>query len=161
MTARAERACPIHRERKAVDEAIRFAQLATTYCDKASREATVLAVAELTENVLKYAASEQGSHAGTITIGVDGQLVRIRARNVISSRKDADSLMSVVSKIASAANVRQLYRDRLRQLFEKPSIRRAQLGLLRVAFEGGFRLSASYQADVIEIVAERDCREAG
>src|SRR5687768_3013707 len=115
-----ERACKIPRERKAVDEAIRFAQLATSYCDQACREAAVLAVSELTENVLKYAAPDQTADAGTIMIGVHDKTVRIRARNVASSRKDAESVIAAVSKISTAPNVSDLYRDRLRELFQKP-----------------------------------------
>jgi hypothetical protein len=53
--------------------------------------------------------------------------------------------------------VRELYRARLQQLFEHPELPRAQLGLLRTAFEGGFRLTCSYERCELQIVAERTC----
>jgi hypothetical protein len=155
----AERTWKLPREQKAVDDAIRFAELAISYCNSDCREATAMAVAELAENVLKYGAGDGGAGAGTIAIGVNHNVVRIRVQNLVSSRDDGERVMAGVTRIASAPKVMDLYRTRLQELFEQPALKRAQLGLLRIAFEGGFQLSCSYQHPQLEIVAERPCAQ--
>jgi hypothetical protein len=66
----------------------------------------------------------------------------------------------IIEKLGKAeGSAGDLYRARLRELFENPSLPKAQLGLLRVAFEGGFRLSYSFAPPQLEIVAERDFGE--
>ena len=152
-----ERTWKLPRERNAVDEAIRFAELAISYCHLDCRQATAMAVAELTENVLKYGASDGSPGAGTIAIGVDHNLVRIRVKNRVLSREDGERVLAGVKRIAASPNVMDLYRSRLQELFEQPALKRAQLGLLRIAFEGGFQLSCSYEYPVLEVIAERPC----
>jgi len=154
-----ERTWRIPRDKAAVDDAMRFADLATSYCDAAAREAVVLAVAELAENVIKYGAANHNAGAATLAIGVQGKVVRIRVKNPVNSGSDARSLIEAVSRISSSADVRSLYRTRLAQLFADPSLPRAQLGLLRIAFEGRFRLSCEYHDPFIELIAERTCDE--
>jgi hypothetical protein len=91
---------------------------------------------------------------------VRGKIVRVRAKNAVGSRRDAESVLAQVSKIAATESITDLYRERLRELYDNPRIRRARLGLLRLAFEGRFRLSCSYDSDVLEIVAERTCEKS-
>ena len=152
-----ERTWKLPRERKGVDDAIRFAELAISYCNSDCREATAMAVAELAENVLKYGASDASAGGGTIAIGVTRDLVRIRVKNQVNSREDGERVLAGVTRIASAPKVMDLYRSRLQELFEQPALKRAQLGLLRIAFEGGFQLSCSYEHPMLEVVAERPC----
>ena len=155
-----ERTWKLPREQKAVDDAIRFAELAISYCTSDCREATAMAVAELAENVLKYGASDESPGAGTIAIGVNSNLVRIRVKNRVNKREDGERVLAGVMRIAASPKVMELYRNRLQELFEQPSLKRAQLGLLRIAFEGGFHLSCSYEHPMLEVVAERPCEKA-
>jgi hypothetical protein len=152
-----ERACRLAREHKSIGEAQRFAELTLSYCDPACREATSMAVGELAENLVKYSAGHAGTNAGTIAIQIQGDHVKIRAENNVLSHDDAQVVLETVAKIASSSNVSELYRERLLELFKNPALPRAQLGLLRVAFEGGFRLSCKYAAPSLEISAERRC----
>ena len=154
-----ERTWRFPRDNAAIDDALRFADLATTYCDPACREAVVLAVAELAENVVKYGAHNHNAGASTLAIGLQGRAVRIRVKNPVNSGTDARRVVEAVSRIASSSNVRDLYRTRLAELFADPSLPRAQLGLLRIAFEGRFRLSCDYHDPFLELVAERTCDE--
>jgi hypothetical protein len=119
----------------------------------------VLAVAELAENVVKYGAHNHAAGAPTLAIGLQGKVVRIRVKNPVTSGTDARSVVDAVSRIASSPDVRDLYRTRLAQLFANPALPRAQLGLLRIAFEGRFRLSCDYHDPFLELVAERICDE--
>lgn len=152
-----ERTWRFPRDKAAIEDAMRFAELATSYCDAACREAVVLAVTELAENVLKYGAANHRAGSATLAIGLMGKVVRIRVKNPVNSAMDARSVVEAVSRIASSPDVKELYRNRLAQLFTDPSLPRAQLGLLRIAFEGRFRLSCEYRDPFLELVAERTC----
>jgi anti-sigma regulatory factor (Ser/Thr protein kinase) len=152
----AERTWEVRREqRDAVDQARRFAELAVAACDSEDRRATAMAVSEFSENLIKYSSRVEGSAAGTIAIGIDRDVIRLRVTNAAVSYEDARRVQDTVSRLASSADVQSLYRKRLEELFKNPRLPRAQLGLLRVAFEGGFRLSCSFDPPLLVIVAER------
>jgi hypothetical protein len=152
-----ERACSVFRENRSIEDAQRFAELAVGSCHPACREATAMAVGELAENLVKYGAQDAEATAGTIAIRVERDQVRIRAQSAVMYHEDAQCVVDMIAKIGASPNVSELYHARLRELFENPSLQRAQLGLLRVAFEGGFRLSCTYVAPSLEIAAERPC----
>jgi hypothetical protein len=154
-----ERTLRIAHSKQAVPEAMRFAELAVSSCDAACREAIVLAASELAENIVKYGVQHPDPRAGTVTVGVHGKVARIRATNAVASTDDARHVVAMVARMSEASsNVAALYRARLRELFANPGAPRAQLGLLRLAFEGSFRLSASFEAPLLQIVAERPCK---
>ena len=159
--ATAERTLKVSRLQDAVGEAQRFVELAVGICDRACREAVVLAACELAENLVKYGADHPDPRAGTLAISVQGNVTRIRATNAVQSTSDGRQVAALVSRIsAPTSNVHDLYRARLQELFTDPTGQRAQLGLLRLAFEGGFRLSASFESPILQIVAERQCKSA-
>jgi hypothetical protein len=158
--AMAERTCNVRREQRAVDEAKRFAELALSYCNANCRQAATMAVSEFAENLVKYSAADSSTGAGTIGIGVVDDKLRVRAVNAVCSAADARRVQETVARISSS-NVKELYRTRLAELFKNPGLARAQLGLLRVAFEGGFRLSCVFEPPRLMIVAERPCGSAG
>ena len=141
----------------AVDQAKSFAELAVACCDFECRQATAMVVWELAENLLKYGASDATAGAGTIAISVVDNWVRVRTTSSVHSAHDARHVQETVSRISNAASASDLYRERLGELFDDPSQRRVQLGLLRIAVEGGFALSCRFEAPHLEIVAERRC----
>jgi len=151
-----ERVWRVTQRPNAFDEARHFAEVALNSYGPLCREAAVMAVWELTENVLKYGKPDAGV-VGTIGIGVRGETVRISAKSVASSFQNARAAMETIPKISSARNVSELYRNRLRELFDYPEQPHTKLGLLLVAFEGRFRLSCAYNPPYFEIVAERAC----
>jgi hypothetical protein len=145
--------------RHAVSEAMRFAELAVSQCDLACRDAIVLAAAELAENVVKYGVKHEDPRAGAISVTVLGNVARICATNAVASADDAKSVIDIVARLAAASSAGvELYRARLQELFIDPGMQRARLGLIRLVFEGGFRLSASFDPPLLQIVAERPCR---
>lgn len=156
----AERTCNVRREQKAIDEAKRFAELALSYCNAGCRQAATMAVSEFAENLVKYSAEDSSAGAGTIAIGVVEDKLRVRAVNSVSSTADARRVQEMLARISNS-NVKELYRTRLAELFKNPGLPRAQLGLLRVAFEGGFRLSCVFEPPRLMIVAERPCGSGG
>jgi len=158
IPGRAERTLELARQGNPVDDALRFAEGAVTYCTPECREAVALAVCELGENLIKYGENDASAPAGTIGVSVEGQKVRVRAVNRVTSLDDAKRVAELVSQIGSShASVRELYRARLQDLFLNPNEPRTQLGLLRMAFEGGFRLSCTFEAPELQIIAERTC----
>ncbi|HSU38870.1 MAG TPA: DUF6272 family protein [Polyangiaceae bacterium] len=158
--AQAERTLKLARQSTALEDAQRFAEHALSYCTPECREAVTLAVCELGENLLKYAGGDE-LEAGTIGVSVEDDTVRVRATNRVSSEADARRVRELVSRIESSGGaVRELYRARLQELFEHPELPRAELGLLRMAFEGGFHLTCSYERCELQIVAERTCAGA-
>jgi hypothetical protein len=152
----AERTLELPRESSAVEDARRFAEHLVGVCTPECREAVTLAVCELGENLIKYGAGD-APHAGTIAVSIDADRVRIRAKNLVSSPADAEAVAALVAKI-ECSDIAELYRARLAELFANPTLPRTQLGLLRMAFEGGFRLSCSCDGPELQIVAERACR---
>ena len=155
--AQAEQTLKLARKSAALADAQRFAEHALSYCTPECREAVTLAVCELGENLIKYGSGDE-LEAGTIGVSVEDDTVRVRATNRVSSEEDARRVRELVSQIESSGGaVRELYRARLQELFEHPELPRAQLGLLRMAFEGGFRLTCSYERSELQIVAERTC----
>lgn len=155
---RAERTLKLARRDAALADAQRFAEGAVSYCTPECREAVTLAVCELGENLLKYSGNPDESEAGTIDVSVEGDMVRVRATNRVGSQEEARRVSDLVARIAgSGSAVQELYCARLRELFENPALPRTELGLLRMAFEGGFHLSCSYDRSELQIVAERHC----
>jgi hypothetical protein len=143
----------------AVSEAMRFAELAVSQCDLACRDAMVLAAAELAENVVKYGVKHDDPRAGAISVTLLGNVARLCATNAVASADDAKSVIDIVARLAAASSGgAELYRARMQELFINPGAQRARLGLIRLVFEGGFRLSASFDPPLLQIVAERRCR---
>jgi hypothetical protein len=148
-----ERTCEVTRQQKSVTNARLFAWQALAESDPACREAAAMAVQEFAENLSKYGTSD--GTAGTIALLPRSNGVRIRVNNFACSREDGQRVKELIADINAAPDIGELYCRRQRELFENPSLSRVRLGLLRVAFEGGFRLSCSYEHPLLEIVAER------
>ena len=116
------------------------------------RDAVVMTASELTENVVKYGEPMQ-QNEGFLGITITSQLVRIQSKNGLSSATRADGLRQQIERIANG-NPEALYVERLRQMIDDPSTN-SGLGLLRIAFEGQFRLAFRYESGVAIITAER------
>ncbi len=148
--------CEVTKRQESIEEARRFAEQRLGNCNPRCREAVAMAVQELAENLAKYAPL---GAAGTIVLHVEGDVVTVRAINHACSRADGAQVEATIAEIAAAPSVRDLYRRRQQQLIESPSLLRTRLGLVRIAYEGGFRLSCVYSHPELEIAAERDgCR---
>jgi hypothetical protein len=152
-----DRTLKIVHSQQAVPAAVQFAELVVSACCPPCREAVSLAACELAENVAKYGVQHDDPQAGTISVGIHGNVVRLAVTNAVDSPADANRVLTIVGKMSSGASVAELYRARLHELFSRPGAPRAELGLLRLAFEGKFTLRASYQAPLLQIVAERSC----
>ena len=114
-----------------------------------------MVVTELAENMVKYG-DPSATFAGTIALAVEGDRVRITASNELSSALEAERVARTVEWIAASNDLKALYEARVEVLFQNPGLPRTQLGLLRAAYEGAFRLSYRFDAPMLTIIAERD-----
>jgi hypothetical protein len=120
------------------------------------RDAAVMVASELAENAIKYGEALADDECGYVTLSVGPQLISIRSLNGVSSMERVRDVVQRIDTIAKAESAEALYVARLREMLETPSDSASHLGLLRIAYEGGFRLSCAYEAPVLTIIAERE-----
>jgi hypothetical protein len=152
---RTKRLCRVLRRPEGIDDAHCFAELSLVLCGSKCREAATMMMTELAENMIKYS-DPSATFAGTIALAVEGSRVRIAASNEVAASIDAERVARALARIAAADDLRAMYEARVEALFENPGLPRAQLGLLRAAYEGAFRLSCRYEPPMLTVLAERD-----
>jgi hypothetical protein len=141
------------RDQRSISDAREFVELAAREAAPSCREAVAMAVQEFAENLAKY--GNWKGPAGTIALQVTADRIRIRVVNVACAPEDGERVRRMIDEINASPSVRDLYCVRHRVLFDNPTLPRVRLGLLRIAFEGGFRLSYVYEHPMLEIIAER------
>lgn len=115
------------------------------------RNAATMAALELAENVLKHGA-EGG--AGLVTMTVEKGEVVISTQNRVRSAKAAAAVSERIKRI-SEKDARELYITRMLEIMQGPNVPESGLGLLRIAYEGSFRLSCEVAGDRVHIQARR------
>jgi hypothetical protein len=119
------------------------------------RDAAVMVASELAENVIKYGEALDGDDGGYVSIVPGEDSITIKTVNGVSSPARAAAVMDRIAAIQASDDVGALYASRMQQMLLNPSDVESQVGLLRIAYEGNFRLSCSYEARVLVIAAER------
>ena len=122
------------------------------------REAAVMVGSELAENLVKYGKPFEGEDSGKIQIEERDGVVKITSENA-TSEQEGSKVVDLVRTIAEAGDVQALYLGRLAEMAKAPSESASQLGLLRIAFEGGFKLDAEYDAPRLRVEARRRVNE--
>ncbi|HEU4577485.1 MAG TPA: DUF6272 family protein [Polyangiaceae bacterium] len=115
------------------------------------RNAATMAALELAENVLKHGA-EGG--AGLVTMTVEKGEVVISTQNRVRSGKAATAVSERIKRITEK-DARELYITRMLEIMQGPNVPESGLGLLRIAYEGSFRLSCEVTGDRVHIQARR------
>jgi predicted component of type VI protein secretion system len=75
--------------------------------------------------------------------------------NGVTSPARVKRVAAVIESIASAENVAGLYANRLQEMLASPGEPDSRLGLLRIAYEGSFRLDYSFASPLLTITATR------
>jgi hypothetical protein len=119
------------------------------------RDAAVMVASELAENVIKYGEALDGDDCGYVSLAPGETAILIRTVNGVSSAGRAAAVMERIRAIQACEDVGALYASRMQQMLLNPSDVESQVGLLRIAYEGNFRLSSSYDGRVLVITAER------
>ena len=157
VSRRVERTCRVLRRQEGIEDAHRFAELSLALCGSKCREAATMVVTELAENMVKYS-DPSATFAGTIALAVEGDCVRVAASNEVASAIDAERVARALEGISASNDLKTLYEARVEVLYQNPGLAKTQLGLLRAAYEAGFRLSCCFEAPMLTIIAERDAR---
>jgi len=152
-----EKSWRLTREWKALDDVKRYLDQQRGFCHASCREASIMASWELAENVVKYGLAGADGIAGTVTIGLWPNKTVIRTENMAQWAGGSHEVVSTIMRLSSATSVRELYLQRLQQLVTGEGVAHTRLGLLRVAYEGGFRLSYRHDAPRLQVAAERSC----
>jgi hypothetical protein len=119
-----------------------------------ARDAVVMAALELAENVIKYGEPLENDSVGSVRVIMqDGQVTVVSTSGVSCAERGA-AVVAHVERIAGGDPM-SIYVERLQFLAENPHESATQLGLCRVAFEGEFALSASYEHPRLVIEAQR------
>lgn len=128
--------------------------LAMSGLPPAVRDAAVMVTSELAENAVKYGAVVPGAPGIEISIV---RSPRALAISVVSGTHDIDAvrrLQRCTRDLASTEDKFGLYFARVQALADAPEPK-SQLGLYRIALEGGFELECNYADSVLSMTATR------
>jgi len=120
----------------------------------AVRDAAIMVASELTENIVKYGAPLDGEPVGFVSFQLDGDNFTISSHNAVAHSNNLQAVETLLGQIAKSDNPRDLSLARLRRLIEGNIEGPSQLGLLRVATDGGCEINHSYSDAVLTIIAE-------
>lgn len=120
------------------------------------REAAVMTASELTENALKYGIGVPEMPRASLSFAIDSEQLTIAVANGVGPQESIESLTGHIDAICESRDTEALYLERLKRLMDAPSEGGGgRLGLLRVAFEGCFKIGYEYQAPILTITARR------
>jgi len=116
------------------------------------RHAVTLATCELLENAIRH------SPVGALidySLAVENGRATVRVGNPCApGSEDGERLESVIRWIAGFSDPRLAYIERLRQIVAAREGKKGGLGLVRVAYEGGCRLSCSLAPEQARVTVE-------
>jgi hypothetical protein len=119
------------------------------------RESALMVASELAENVIKYGEPVNSEPCGFVTISVEADRVVICTINGVASSERGIEVVRQISRINVAENVEDLYAQRMQEMLHSPADLSSCLGLLRIAYEGNFALTSTYEAPLLTIWATR------
>ena len=117
-------------------------------------DATAMTAGELLENAVKYGDEVPAAPAILFNLGLVEERIEIVVVNGCTDQSSVDRLLCRVQSLRDAPNKADLYIERLQELLAGPS-ESANLGLYRIALEGGFALDATYVDEVVTVTATR------
>ena len=123
--------------------------------EESIRDAAIMVASELTENIVKYGAPLDGESVGFISFEIQDDSFTIASHNAVAHDNNLDAVETILTQIEKSDNPRELSLARLRELIEGKIEGPSQLGLLRVATDGGCSIDHSYNDAVLTIVAQR------
>lgn len=141
---------PLAAVRSAIDEL--FADVSPE-----TLEAIRMAAGELSENVIKYG-EEADDGSGRITFTRTADDVEIRTTNRLTDPAQTADLFERLRKIGETEDLQDQFIERMSEIMHEPDQHSTALGLLRVGYEGAFKLSGTYANAIVTIVAIRSIR---
>lgn len=116
--------------------------------------AAMMTMSELVENAIKYGESVDDAPCVSASLDIDAEQITIKVVNGSSSELSVSVLMSHIRLINQTEDKGELYLSRLSELMLRPG-GGSQLGLYRIAFEGGFDLACNWSNRIVTVVATR------
>ena len=114
-----------------------------------------MVASELTENIVKYGAPLDGEPVGFVSFEIEDDGFTIASHNAVANANNLEAVETILTQIEASDNPRELSLARLRELIEGKVNGPSQLGLLRVATDGGCTINHSYSDTVLTIMAAR------
>ncbi|HMU39331.1 MAG TPA: hypothetical protein PKE31_09985 [Pseudomonadota bacterium] len=118
------------------------------------RIAAMMTMSELVENAIKYGESVENASCVKASMNIDTERIQIVVQNGSSSEKSIQTLARHIDLIQSTEDKGELYLARLTELMAHPG-GGSQLGLYRIAFEGGFDLTCNWSNKIVTMTATR------
>lgn len=121
---------------------------------------TLMCVTELTENALKYGYFATDSHGIFFELSVDKGEIAITVANNVQHESSISNFINTITKIQQSDDVAKLYTDRLMEIMINPDPGVSELGLCRIAYEGGFSIHYMFdqQENKISVTAMKRTR---
>ncbi|AUX25028.1 uncharacterized protein SOCEGT47_055700 [Sorangium cellulosum] len=117
-------------------------------------DAAAMTACELLENAIKYGDEVPAAPTILFRLGLAGGRLDIVTVNDCTDHSSASRLLRRIQPLRDAPNKMDPYIERLQEMLHGPS-ESANLGLYRIALEGGFSLDATYTDEVVTVTAIR------
>ena len=95
---------------------------------------------------------------GRVVISRTDEAVEIRTANRLSDTTRAKALTDRLQKIEETGDLETQFAARMAEIMDGPAEQSTALGLLRIAYEGLFKLSCTYANATMTVVAARSIR---
>ncbi len=117
-------------------------------------DACIMAVSELLENAIKYGHSTQEKAGIELRFHVEKDKVAITVSNPVDSEADFTELARHIDRIRNADNLQDMFVNRMQAFLEgKNTMAKTQLGLIRIANEGGFKMDCRLEKKMLTVIA--------
>jgi hypothetical protein len=125
--------------------------------DPELRVAAAMTASELVENAIKY--GDAGTPGAVIRFSLDigSTRLQIQVTNASVDRARVDELRARIDEIEGCLDKEALFLQQITQSLGRPGDS-GNLGLYRIALEGGFALACAHAEGVVTVTATRDIR---
>lgn len=129
--------------------------LAAVFSDVAGRDAIAMVTGELLENAVKYGCWTHGAGVFRLRVWGDEGAGHIQVENPVAPDDPGPKrVQELLAWMNSFETAEEAYQARLLQVAAAPRGTAGGLGLARVMYEGGCRLSAEIMGDMFRVVAD-------
>ncbi len=118
-------------------------------------EVAVMCSTELIENAVKYGSEKTDGSSIDFDLRAGEGSIEIIVSNGYHDENDLKNVITHIDKIKASDDPSALYIERLQELLDNPKPGVSQLGLYRIAYEGGFSLDYRHSDMTLTIIAER------
>jgi len=125
---------------------------------EAVRKATKMVASELVENAIKYGRSTKEIEQVSFLLVLEDKQIIIEVKNGLSDPAELAELSSRIKSIQASANREELLLKRMQEIIDNPA-QGSQIGLYRIASEGGFDLDYGCDGSILTVRATREINE--